>query len=282
MIRLCGRELAAWFDALPSGPTDWRFSLDPGDQVDEPIKIFNVAGLLRGSDPALNRTCVIVSSHYDHLGTSTTAGDGDHIYNGANDDGSGTVSVIELAAAFARLEPRPRRSILFLTFFGEEMGLLGSRHYVKHPLLPLDQTIANVNLEQVGRTDDSEGSTSGIAMMTGVDYSQVADIFAAAGKATGVEYRHHPTKSDGYFTASDNAAFAQAGIPAHTICTAFQYPDYHGLGDHWDKIDYENMAKVDRSVALGLWQLANAEEAPTWNESPKTARFIEAWRKLHP
>jgi Zn-dependent M28 family amino/carboxypeptidase len=153
---------------------------------------------------------------------------------------------------------------------------------VKHPLLPLSEAIANVNLEQVGRTDDSEGPTSGIVMMTGVDYSQVADIMAAAGKVAGIEFRHHPTNSDRYFTASDNAAFAVAGVPAHTICTAFMYPDYHGLGDHWEKIDYENMAKVDRAVALGLWTLASSERAPAWNESPKTERFVEAWRKLHP
>jgi Zn-dependent M28 family amino/carboxypeptidase len=282
MVRLHGKDAAEWFDELPTGASGWKISLDPGEQVDEPVKIRNVAGLLRGSDPALSSTYVIVSGHYDHLGISSAPGPGDHIYNGANDDGSGTVSVIELASAFARLEPRPKRSILFLTVFGEELGLLGSRYYVKHPLLPLDQTIADVNLEQVGRTDDSEGPTVGIVMMTGVGYSQVADILERAGQQSGIEFRRHPTNSDRYFGASDNASFARAGIPAHTVCTAFEYPDYHGVGDHWDKIDYANMEKVDRAVGLGLWELASSEQAPTWNDGASTAPYREAWRKLHP
>ena len=105
---------------------------------------------------------MIVTAHYDHVGNQGAADDkGDHIYNGANDDGSGTVSVVELASALATLKTRPKRSILFMTFFGEEKGLLGSRYYGRHPVVPIEKTVADVNLEQVGRTDDSEGPRVG-------------------------------------------------------------------------------------------------------------------------
>src|SRR5208282_5854723 len=104
-----------------------------------------VVGLLRGSDPKLKDTYLLVTAHYDHIGASPALA-GDQIYNGANDDGSGTVSVIELAAALASAPSRPRRSVIFMTFFGEERGMLGSRYYVRHPLVPHKATIACVNL----------------------------------------------------------------------------------------------------------------------------------------
>src|SRR5262249_18763676 len=121
-----------------------------GDSKKPVIKLRNVVGLLRGSDPALKDSYLIVSAHYDHIGVRPT-GEGDRINNGANDDGSGTVSVIELASALAGLKQRPRRSIVFITWFGEEKGLVGSRYYGRHPLFPLEKTVAMVNLEQVGR-----------------------------------------------------------------------------------------------------------------------------------
>src|SRR5262249_33687046 len=142
---------------------------------------------------------------------------GDHIYNGANDDGSGTVSIVELASALATLKTHPRRSILFVTFFGEEKGLLGSRYYGRHPVVPIKKTVADVNLEQVGRTDDTEGLRLGAAVMTGHGFSDVSDIFTAAGEAEGVRVYRHPRFSDSYFGRSDNQALADLGIPAHTI-----------------------------------------------------------------
>src|SRR5689334_1224416 len=127
----------------------------------------NVAGILRGSDPALRDTYVVLSAHYDHVGMRQN-GD-DKIFNGANDDGSGTVSVIEIAAALAAAPRHPKRSILFLTFFGEERGLWGSRYYSTHPLVPLEKTVAALNLEQVGRTDATNGPQIGVASLTGFD-----------------------------------------------------------------------------------------------------------------
>jgi Peptidase family M28 len=241
----------------------------------------NVAGLLRGSDAALASTYVILSAHYDHLGVRTT-GD-DRIYNGANDDGSGTVSMMEIAAALAAAPERPKRSILFLAFFGEEKGLLGSRFYAMHPLEPLAQTIADVNLEQVGRIDATNGKQLGVGYVTGYDYSNLGAILNEAAEPAGVPIKKDlPSKGD-FFARSDNLSLARAGVPSHTIYVADDYSDYHKAGDEWQKIDYANMAKVDRAIALGVLRLASEAAPPRWNEASAAARpYVEAARKLHP
>lgn len=238
-------------------------------------KVQNVVGILRGTDPKLKDTYILVTAHYDHLGIR---GEGeDNIYNGANDDASGTASVMEVANALRGT--KPKRSIVFMTFWGEEHGLKGSAYYGKNPVFPIEKTIAMVNLEQVGRTDDTEGPRVSAVSITGFDFSDMSTVFTAAGKATSVGVQKHPQFSDMYFVASDNAALALQGIPAHTICTAFQFPDYHKVGDHWDKLDYDNMAKVNKMVALSVNMLADSPTEPKWDENnPKTARFREAYK----
>jgi hypothetical protein len=269
-------------ESLPAGTTDATLSLRQGGPVERPVKVRNVAGMLRGSDPELKDSFVLVTAHYDHLGIGQPV-DGDAIYNGANDDGSGTVSVIEIASALAALKERPKRSIVFLTFFGEEKGLRGSRYYGKHPLVPVEKTVADVNLEHVGRTDSSDGPEVGTASMTGFDFSDVGAIFAAAGEREGVKVTKHSRNSDSFFSRSDNQALADLGVPAHTICVSYIFPDYHGLLDHWEKVDFANMAKVDRMVALGLLMIANTPQAPRWSaDNPKASRYLNAWKKLHP
>jgi Zn-dependent M28 family amino/carboxypeptidase len=252
---------------------------------DETVVLKNVVGILGGSDPALKDTAVVVSAHYDHIGTSDTAGRmamtpataQDRIYNGANDDASGTVSVIEVANALAILRPAPKRSIVFVTFFGEEIGEFGSRWYASHPPFPAADTVAGINLEQVGRTDSLKGPQVGTATVTGYDFSTVTRYLKRAGKFTGVKVYKDEQGSDPFFDRSDNAQLALKGIPAHTVSTAFEYPDYHGVGDEWPKIDYKNMARVDRMVALAVLNLANSDEPPHWNTTNlKTEKYIRA------
>ncbi|MGH9800552.1 MAG: M28 family metallopeptidase, partial [Blastocatellia bacterium] len=179
------------------------------------------------------------------------------------------------------MKTRPKRSIVFATFFGEERGLLGSRYYGKHPAFPLDKTVADVNLEHVGRTDDLEGDKSNTATLTGFDFSDMGPIFKRAGELTGINLYKHEKNSDSFFGRSDNQAMADAGVPAHTLCVAFIFPDYHKVGDHWDKVNYPNLAKTNRMVALALTMIANNPEAPKWNEAnDKTKRYVEAWKKL--
>jgi Zn-dependent M28 family amino/carboxypeptidase len=191
--------------------------------------------------------------------------------------------VIEIASALATLKERPKRSLVFMTVFGEEKGLLGSSYYLRHPIFPIDKTVADINLEQVGRTDSTEGPQVNNASVTGFDFSEVGQILVAAGKLTAIDVYKHERNSDAYFSQSDNVALASQGVPAHSFSVAFDYPDYHRPGDHWEKIDYANMARVDRTVALALMMIANNPEAPKWNEAnPKTAPYVRAWKERHP
>lgn len=240
----------------------------------------NVAGVLRGSDPALRDTYVLVSAHYDHVGVRETAEGEDKIFNGANDNASGTAAVMEIASALASLKRRPRRSIVFIAFTAEEKGLLGAKFYGQHPLVPLEKTIAQVNMEVLGRTDDSEGPQVGTLTMTGFDYSEVGEILSAAGDATGIRVYKHPTNSDAFFARSDNEPLAVLGVPAHTVGAAFMYPDYHRPGDHWEKIDYANMERLVRTITLGVHTIADSQTEPRWlDANPKAAPYSRAWRE---
>ena len=148
-------------------------------------------------------------------------------------------------------------------------------------MFPLKDTVADINLEQVGRTDSTEGSQVNRASLTGFDYSDLGPIFKRAGESVGIEVYKHEQNSDAFFGRSDNQALADAGIPAHTLCVAFNYPDYHRAGDHWEKIDFPNFARTTRMVALAIIAIANNDEAPKWNTgNPKTAPYVAASKKL--
>jgi Peptidase family M28 len=291
VLAVASDELQKWLDQPETASEHRTVSVEIPVPDDRRVVLRNVVGILRGSDPRLKDTCVLLSAHYDHIGTTETAGraalnrsqnPNDHIYNGANDDGSGTVSVVEIAKSLAKLRPHPKRSLVFVAFFGEERGELGSQHYGKYPAFPLVKTVADVNLEQVGRTDSTMGPQVNKASLTGFDYSDVTKFLAAAGRETGVTVYMDRQASDAYFTRSDNAALAEQGVPAHSLTVAFDFPDYHGLGDEWQKIDYENMARVDRMIALGLVNIANSLKPPEWNaQNTKTAPFRQAQQNLH-
>lgn len=232
----------------------------------------NVVGVLRGSDPVLRDQYILLTAHYDHLGRGESG-----IFHGANDNASGTVSVIEIARALAAVNPHPARSIIFIALFGEEEGLLGSYYYAHHPLVPLKDTVADVNLEQMGRTDDPAGRKLGEFAITGPSFSNLPGIIAAGAKTQGVKV-YTRRDADDYFDRSDNFSFAQYGVISHTIAVAFEYPDYHALGDKPEKIDYTNMATVDRGVAAGIIALANNPEPPKWSAVKAAAIYRDAGR----
>ncbi|MFO0046155.1 MAG: M28 family peptidase [Armatimonadota bacterium] len=247
-------------------------------------KVRNVIGIIPGSDSELKSQYVLITAHYDHLGMKLVKeGDSkegvDLIYNGANDNGSGTAGVINTARLLAK--SKPKRTLVFMTFYGEEKGLVGSQYYVKNPVFPLKDTVAMINLEQIGRTDDTEGARVSEISMTGFELSDLGTLFNVVGKKFGVPASGHPRNSFAYFGASDNMGFALAGIPAHTVCTSYEFPDYHKLSDTPEKIDYVNMAKIVTVVAETAKVVANQAKVVSWNQNePRAKRYIEAAKKL--
>jgi hypothetical protein len=138
-----------------------------------------------------------------------------------------------------------------------------------------------INLEQLGRTDSTEGDQSRRANITGFDLSDMGELFVKAGELAGVEIYKDEQYSDRYFAASDNISLAQMGVPAHTLSVAYQFPDYHGAGDDWQKIDFSNMAQTVKAIAIAALMVTQSDQVLHWNTAnPKAARYLEAWKKL--
>ena len=217
----------------------------------------NVIGILRGSDPVLRDSVILVDAHYDHLGIGPAV-NGDSIYNGADDDASGVVAVLEIAKALAA-GPAPKRTVIFAATTGEEVGLLGTRWYLEHPVAPLSHMTANLEIEMIGRPDSLAGGV-GRAWLTGFERSTMGSMFAAAGLPIGPDKR----LDQQFFTRSDNIAFARAGIPAHTLSTFNLHSDYHRPGDDASRVDFAHMTAVIRAAASATRLLADGP-APQWN-----------------
>jgi hypothetical protein len=233
---------------------------------------YNVAGLLEGSDPTLKAETIIISGHFDHDGS-----DGTQIWHGADDNGSGTVGVVELARAFAANPTRPKRSILFIVFAAEERGLLGSYYYVQHPLRPLDTTRSVINFDMIGRNETPSKQTDGvidIAPDTSNDLNLIGTNYTpdyrktveAANENVGLhlDYKWDREASLNIFFRSDQFPFALHGIPAIWWFTGF-HPDYHQTTDTADKINYEKMAKILQLAYLSAWDFGNEPKPPRFN-----------------
>lgn len=278
VVRTNDPEFQKFLESI-AGPVQVALRLQAPEE--EKITLRNVAGVLEGSDPALKDTYVLLTAHYDHVGINQRAPGDDKIFNGANDNASGTSTMLALAEAFSRSSERPRRSILFIAYSGEEIGLFGSRFYAMEPLFPLKQTIANLNFEQMGRTDDTEGPRVRQLTASGIDYTSLGGVLAQTAELAGVKTWKHPRYSDEFFSRSDNQALADAGVPAITLAAAWQYPDYHRATDHWDKLDYENFEAITRAVAIASWRVANDSQPVRWVDgNPSNERYRKAWEKL--
>ncbi len=211
--------------------------------------------MIRGSDPALRNEYVLVDAHFDHLGIGTPV-NGDSIYNGADDDASGVVTVLSVARVLAA-GPAPKRSILFVTTTGEEEGLFGTRWLIDHFPVPLDSVKANLEIEMIGRPDTLIGA--GHAWLTGWERTTMGPMFKAAGLPIVAD--PHPTEQ--FFQRSDNIAFAHRGIPAQTLSSFGLHADYHEPSDDMSRVDIPHMTAVIRAAAQAVWMLANGP-LPTW------------------
>ncbi|MEO8026159.1 MAG: M28 family peptidase [Bryobacteraceae bacterium] len=227
---------------------------------------YNLVGLIEGSDPALKAETIIYSAHYDHDGT----GSGD-TYPGADDNGSGTVGVVELARAFMANPEKPKRSLLFIVYAAEERGLIGSYYYAAHPLRPLATTRAIINFDMIGRNETPSRQTDGlidIAADTSNEVNLIGGIYSPDFRKT-VERENEwvglrlNDKWDrdaalNVFQRSDQFPFAVKGIPAFWWFTGF-HPDYHQTTDTVEKINFAKMRKILRLAYLTGWDFGDGE-----------------------
>jgi hypothetical protein len=225
------------------------------------VAAVNVVAMIRGGDPSVADEYVLVDAHYDHIGISAPV-NGDSINNGADDDASGTVAVLEIARQMAQ-GPRPRRTVVFMATIGEERGLIGTRWYVSNPIIPLEKMAANLEIEMIGRPDSLAGGP-GRAWLTGYERSTMGDELAAAGIPIVPDKR----PEQNFFQRSDNIAFARAGIPAHTLSSFNLHTDYHRPSDDVDKVDFEHMAAVINAAAKAARLLSDGPK-PAWKPGGK-------------
>ncbi len=234
------------------------------------LDLVNVVGWLPGE--SLKDEYVMLSAHYDHIGLR--AGEGaDVIANGADDDASGTTAVVELAKALGGRKDRPKRSLLFVCFSGEEKGLLGSGAFANTPPVPLDGIVADINIEMIGRP--LEGNRMA-AWLTGEDFSDFKDFARKAFKRAGVRLVSFGMARQ-LFRQSDNWSLASKGVVAHSISAGSLHDDYHQVTDEVKKIDVEHMTRIIGGLRELALELANAERAPRYNE--KGRALLERHRR---
>ncbi|HET6569240.1 MAG TPA: M28 family peptidase [Rhodothermales bacterium] len=243
-------------------------------RIDRPVTPFqtaNVAAMVEGTDPVLKHEVVVVGSHYDHIGIDPFES-GDQINNGADDDGSGTVTTLEIAEAFQKAKEAgygPRRSILFLNVAGEEKGLLGSEFYTDHqPIVPLENTVTDLNIDMIGRYDPTRPGGHDYVYVIGSKLisKDLDDIIERANTVTDLNLTlddRFNTKDDPnrFYARSDHWNFGKHGIPFAFFFTG-THEDYHQVGDEAYKIDYDRMADIAREIFATAWQVANQDARP--------------------
>ncbi|MFN0097937.1 MAG: M20/M25/M40 family metallo-hydrolase [Gemmatimonadaceae bacterium] len=226
----------------------------------------NVVGILRGSDPVLRDEYVIVGAHYDHLGVNPArAVDGDSIFNGADDDASGVIAMLETARQL-KDQGAPKRSVIFVAFTGEENGMTGTNHFIRNPVRPLAQVVADVQIEMIGRPDSLAGGP-GKGWLTGYERSTMGAMLAAAGVAV----IQDPRPAQNFFSRSDNFPFALQGIPAHTISSFGGHSDYHGVNDEVETMDFPHFAAVINATAKAVRVVADGAR-PEWKAGGRPER----------
>jgi hypothetical protein len=249
-----------------------RLDLDVGSSVEHDTAQ-NVVALLEGSDPALKHEVVALGAHYDHVGLATEGSD--RIFNGADDNGSGTAAILAIAEAVSRLADRPRRSMLFVWHAGEENGLLGSRWLTDHPPVPLEQIVAQLNIDMIGRSRSSGDTDPANAALTGphglyVIGSRVMSRALGAlsdrvnREYLGLEFDYRyddPADPEGLLYRSDHYNYARRGVPFIFYFSGL-HEDYHRPGDSVDRIDFTKMERVARTIYATALALADAPRRP--------------------
>ena len=258
---------------LPAGwPTDDRPQALTGRRLAAqvaqervPFTAYNVVAVVRGSDPVLSRTYVAFGAHYDHIGIVPPAA-GDSIANGADDDGSGTVSLLAIARVLQQRAVKPKRSALFVWHVGEEKGLLGSGWFVDHPAVPIDSIVAQLNADMIGRNAASLLYTVGPRAAPNGQSKRLGAIVDSVNAAQPVPFAINrewdsATHPEHIYERSDHFNYARKGVPIVFFTTGL-HGDYHTPGDEPSKIDYDKLARVARVMLEAGIAVANGVQRP--------------------
>lgn len=248
----------------------------------EEISVRNTLAYLPGSDPTLKDEVVIISAHFDHVGSHNGK-----IFNGADDDGSGTAGLLEIAQAYALSSEKPKRSLLFAAWNAEEFGLLGSRYYVQSPIFPLSKTAAVFQMDMIGRNEEipdpknprffglekqtAAENTNSVNVLGYTRSTDLRNLVTSSNEHIGLELKfRYDDSSANLLRRSDNWPFLLNGVPALFFHTGL-HPDYHQPTDTPEKINYPKLEKVARLVFLSSWHAANNQKKPllhskVWNK----------------
>jgi len=271
------------------------FTIDADYEVVRTQLTENVVGIVEGSDPQLKSTYVVIGAHYDHVGYAEmeVAQDGrrpsppgrvtpgtadDRIWNGADDDGSGTVAVMALARAFAQ-GVHPRRSIVFIWHAGEERGLYGSRYFADYPTVPLDRIVAQLNIDMIGRNRDDKKSEANTVYLVGSDRisSELDQISQAANHTLQPPLRldyemNDPSDPEQVYYRSDHYSYASKGIPIIFFTTGL-HPDYHANTDDVSKIEFPKLTRITQLIYETALRVANLDHPPVRdNKGPRAGK----------
>jgi hypothetical protein len=286
-------------DPLPTFRLDnvtLTFNIDAEYEIVRTQLTQNVIGIVEGSDPQLKSTFVVIGAHYDHVGYADAAltADGrlipppsgrvtpgandDRIWNGADDDGSGTVALMALARAFAQ-GVHPKRSVLFIWHAGEERGLYGSRYFADYPTVPLDRIVAQLNIDMIGRNRDNKKSEANTVYLVGSDRisSELDQLSRDANRALQpplkLDYEmNDPSDPEQVYYRSDHYSYASKGIPIIFFTTGL-HPDYHANTDDVSKIEFPKLARVTQLVYETALRVANLEHPPVRdNKGPRAGK----------
>ena len=250
------------------------------------IETKNVIAYLEGGDPVLKDEVLVIMAHYDHIGITQPNENGDAINNGADDNGSGTATLMAIANAFQEAAEdgyRPDRSILFLHVSGEENGLLGSRYYSDHPVIPIERTVANFNTDMVGRSDPENveaGDTDYVYLIGGEIISSELDSLVQSGNRKSVSMRLDRKYNDledpnQFYRRSDHWNFGRLNVPFVFFFTGV-HEDYHRPSDHSDQIDYQKLSRVARLIYTSSIEVTNYDGRPAVDNQ----MFIDITRRF--
>ena len=272
LLTVSGTSLSQLEQSSPDGKALTSAVNLSTDIVRNEVPAYNVIGMLEGSDPVLKKEYVVIGAHYDHLGrggegSGSLAPRSGDIHYGADDNASGTAGVLELARVLSAQKPRPKRTVVFMGFGGEEEGLLGSNYYVNHPLVPLANTVAMINMDMIGRMKDRRLVVGGVGTAT-----EWRDIIAAD-----TEKLFQLTLTEDGFGPSDHSSFYSKQIPVLFFWTG-THNDYHKPTDTFEKINYEDKAGILRMVARIVNQMDAADKRLTYttaksNPAPRAGGF---------